>query len=254
MNTTLEILTKFLYKTADDQLIIGHRNSEWTGIGPILEEDIAFSSIAQDKIGHAYSIYSILHEQLNQGIPDIIGFTRNENEFWSCQLVEHPIGEYDFSLVRHFLFDNAEFIRFNELSNCTYEPLAKLSNKIKGEIKYHVFHADSWMSQLANGTEESKNRIQIAINTLLPIAFSIFEPIENESELQTNFSITSELELQTKWFALISEKLNSWGYSLPINFDLTQHLGGRNGKHTPFLQPLIVEMTEVFRLDPEAKW
>ena len=95
-----------LYKMADDALIIGHRNSEWTGIGPMLEEDLAFSSMAQDKIGHSQALYRILHETLGEAEPDKLGFMRTEKEFKCCQFVEQPIGEYDFSIVRQFLFDH----------------------------------------------------------------------------------------------------------------------------------------------------
>jgi ring-1,2-phenylacetyl-CoA epoxidase subunit PaaC len=110
-----EAIKELLYKMADDALIIGHRNSEWTGIGPMLEEDLAFSSMAQDKVGHAQALYQILHAVLGEKDPDILAFQRTEKDFKCCQLVELPIGEYDFSLVRHFLFDHAESLRYDML-------------------------------------------------------------------------------------------------------------------------------------------
>ena len=163
----IEGLKEMLYKMADDQLIIGHRNSEWTGLGPMLEEDIAFSSMAQDKVGQSLALYELLHE-LGESEPDIVAFTRNDNQFHNCQLVELPIGEYDFSLVRHFFFDHAEALRFEMLSNSIYEPLAMVARKYRGEIKYHTMHADTWLKQLANGNEESFTRIQHSINEVLP--------------------------------------------------------------------------------------
>src|ERR1051326_7324009 len=102
-----EAIKELILKMADDALIIGHRNSEWTGIGPILEEDIAMSSMAQDKIGHALALYKILHEHFGDSDPDPLAFRRAEKDFKCCHLVEFPIGEYDFTTVRHFLFDNA---------------------------------------------------------------------------------------------------------------------------------------------------
>ena len=101
----VEAAKDLIYKMADDQLIIGHRNSEWTGLGPILEEDIAFSSMAQDKLGQSEHLYNLLHE-LGEADADTVAFTRNENQFHSCHLVELPIGEYDFQLnttlfIRH---------------------------------------------------------------------------------------------------------------------------------------------------------
>ena len=118
-------LKELLYKIADDQLILGHRNSEWTGMGPLLEEDIAFSSMAQDKIGQSLALYNLLH-QLGEQEPDTVAFTRKANQFHNCVFVELPNGEYDFSLIRHFLFDTAEAIRFELLANSTYEPLAQV--------------------------------------------------------------------------------------------------------------------------------
>ena len=111
-------LKDLLFKMADDALIIGHRNSEWTGIGPMLEEDMAFSSMAQDKIGHAIALYNILHEVLGEADPDTLGFKREAKQFKCCQFVELPIGEYDFSLIRHFLF----------LLLCYFLPIEVLSN------------------------------------------------------------------------------------------------------------------------------
>src|SRR5436190_13544136 len=179
----IKAIKDFLYKMADDQLIIGHRSSEWTGLGPILEEDIAFSSIAQDKIGQSLQIYKILNE-LGEPDPDTVAFTRNADEFKCCRLVEYPIGEYDFSLMRNFLFNNAEHIRFEMLSDSSFEPLAKLAKKIKGEIKYHIMHADTWVRQLGKASEESKTRLQNTLDKIFNSALGIFEPGNYENELK----------------------------------------------------------------------
>src|SRR5690606_13992308 len=119
-------IKELLYRMADDLLILGHRNSEWTGIGPMLEEDISFSSMAQDKIGQAQALYQLLHA-LGEADPDTVAFTRNAPQFHCSQLNEYPIGEYDFSLIRHFLFDNAELLRYELLANSSYEPLDRKS-------------------------------------------------------------------------------------------------------------------------------
>lgn len=250
---TSAALKQMLLVHADDHLIIGHRNSEWTGLGPILEEDIAFSSIAQDKIGHALGLYSILHEHLGESEPDTLAFMRNEKEFYSCQLVEMPIGSYDFSLMRHFLFDHAAQLRFNEWSNSSFEPLAKLARKVKGEIKYHVFHADTWVQQLAvAGNDESKARMQSALNEVYPLALGLFEPLDGEKLLVEHKIALSEAELQASWKAEIQARVTAWGLRLPENKEAV--LGGRKGYHSEYLQPLLDEMTEVFRVDPQAEW
>lgn len=248
-------LKDLLFRMADDELIIAHRNSEWTGLGPILEEDIAFSSIAQDKLGHSLALYGMLQELGVEGTPDTIAFTRDEAQFHCCQLVEYPIGGYEFSLVRHFLFDTAEAIRFEMLEGSSFEPLAKLARKVKGEIKYHVFHANTWITQLgANGNEESRARIQSAINEVFPIAFGIFEPSRFEDELAAAGVFAGEKALEDRWVAAVSDIVTKAGLTLPEVADRAVAYGGRNGYHTGYLQPLLNEMTEVFRIDPAAEW
>lgn len=249
----IEGLKEMLYKMADDQLIIGHRNSEWTGLGPMLEEDIAFSSMAQDKVGQSLALYELLNE-LGESEPDIVAFTRNDNQFHNCQLVELPIGEYDFSLVRHFFFDHAEALRFEMLSNSIYEPLAMVAKKYRGEIKYHTMHADTWLKQLAAGGEESFGRIQHSINEVFPYALGIFEPGNYEQELMEVNMFAGEAALQEAWYNKVSTILTGMGYSIPAIDSVEPVYGGRFGKHTAHLQPLLEEMSEVFRIDPAADW
>ena len=251
MNTAA--LKDLLYKMADDQLILGHRNSEWTGMGPVLEEDIAFSSMAQDKIGQSQALYQLLHE-LGEAEPDTVAFTRNAEQFHNCQLVELPIGEYDFSLIRHFLFDHAELIRFEMLANSSYGPLAQLSRKIKGEIKYHVMHANTWIKQLGNANEESISRLQKSLEYALPYALGIFEEGAYEDALKAEGIFPGEKALQEEWKKRVSEQFSKTELRLPDFEQLKPVNGGRKGQHSEHLQPLLDEMSEVFRLDPTAEW
>ena len=235
-----------LYRMADDDLIVAHRNSEWTGLGPTLEEDIAFSSIAQDKLGHALGLYTILHEEYGEDIPDKIAFGRTETEFTCCQLVELPIGDYAFSLMRHFLFDLADQLRFELLESSSSEPIARLARKVKGEIKYHLFHAATWVRNLAaKGDEESHARMQSALNEAFPYALGIFEPGEGDDLLAAEGIFPGEAHLQELWLTALS--------SMP-DPDTTPHYGGRRGHHTEHLAPLLAEMSEVFQIDPQAEW
>ena len=249
-----EAIKDLFYKMADDALIIGHRNSEWTGIGPMLEEDLAFASMAQDKIGHAQALYQISHEVFGDKDPDTIAFHREEKEFKCCQLVELPIGEYDFSLVRHFLFDHAELIRYEMLTTSTFQPLAQLAKKVKGEIKYHVMHADSFLKQLAKGTEESHARMQSALNYAMPYALGIFEKSEYEDVLIKEGVFAGEDSLKEKWLEKITAIVTVAGLSLPNVTESNIIYGGRKGYHSKYLEPLLDEMTEVTRSDPGAEW
>ncbi|HAA10351.1 MAG TPA: phenylacetate-CoA oxygenase subunit PaaI [Cytophagales bacterium] len=248
-----EAVKDLLYKMADDQLILGHRNSEWTGMGPLLEEDIAFSSMAQDKVGHAQQFYNILHTMGEQD-PDTVAFMRNANQFHNCQLVELPNGEYDFSLIRHFLFDHAEYIRFTALANCPIKDIANLSKKLKSEVKYHVMHADTWIKQLGTSTEEAKARMQASLNEALPYALGIFEPSKHEQQLIADGIYPGEAALQVEWQAVVEKVIAKTELTLPAWDSLEPVYGGRYGTHTEHLQPLVEEMSEVFRLDPTAEW
>jgi ring-1,2-phenylacetyl-CoA epoxidase subunit PaaC len=246
-------LKDLLYKMADDQLILGHRNSEWIGLGPILEEDIAFASMAQDKVGQSLAIYEILH-QLGEADPDTVAFSRNAPQFHNCKLVELPIGEYDFSLIRHFLFDTADYLRFEMLATSSFEPLQQLAKKFKGETRYHTMHGDLWIKQLGAGTEESIGRLQKALDYALPFALGIFEPSGYEDELMHAAVFGGEKVLQGKWEARVEDIINSTELTIPDWTGVSAEIGGRSGDHTEHLQPLLDEMSEVINIDPTADW
>ncbi len=244
---------ELLYKMADDALLLGHRNSEWTGLGPMLEEDISFSSMAQDKLGHSLALYSLLHE-LGEADPDTVAFTRNAPQFHCCHLVELPTEEYEYALIRHFLFDHAELLRYEALAASAYEPLAKVARKFRGELKYHVLHANTWLKQLGNATPESIDRLQNALTEFLPYALGIFEESPYEEELISAGVFIGERALQAQWEASIAAVLEKSALPVPDFLTVTPAAGGRRGAHTPHLQPLLDEMSAVFRLDPAADW
>lgn len=246
-------IKELLYKIADDQLILGHRNSEWTGFGPLLEEDIAFSSMAQDKIGQSLALYSIL-QQMGEQPPDTVAFMRNADQFHNCILVELPNGEYDFSLIRHFLYDTALAIRFEMLSNSSFQLLAELSSKIRGELKYHTLHANTWIKQLGSATPESISRLQSSLEYALPYAMGMFEESPYEKELVEGVVFGGEKILQERWRKKVEEIVQQTNLQLP-DWNLVQPVaGGRIGKHSEHLQPLLDEMSEVFKIDPAAEW
>ena len=251
MNT--EALKYLLYSLADDDLIIGHRNSEWTGLGPVLEEDIAFSSMAQDCIGHALSYYTLLNT-LGESEPDVIAFTRNAQDFRSCHLTEQPMGDYAFSLVRHFLYDTAKYIRLQALTQSTWPPLAELAGRILREHKYHLMHAKTWFHQLAVGTDESRLRIQTALNEAFPMAFGLFEVLPVSDELASEGICPHENDLASRWLETIDALTSKTKVILPHEPDFAPFLGGRKGYHSEHLQSLLDEMTVVFRTDPQAVW
>jgi len=246
-------LKDLLYRLADDKLILGHRNSEWIGFGPILEEDIAFASMAQDKVGQSLAFYQMLHE-LGEQEPDTIAFTRTTAEFRCCHFVELPIGDYAFSLVRHYLFDLADMIRLRHLAASSYKPLAELATKLFKEGKYHLMHGRVFMKQLGNGTEESRMKMQTALNEALPYAYSLFEPTIHTEALALAGVQPLEDELMKEWQTELYAFLPICGLRMPNVENFIDHFGGRKGYHTEYLPPLVKEMTEVFAIDPEATW
>jgi ring-1,2-phenylacetyl-CoA epoxidase subunit PaaC len=246
-------LKELLYKIADDNLILGHRNSEWTGFGPLLEEDIAFSSMAQDKVGQSQALYTILHE-LGEQAPDTVAFMRNADQFHNSIFVELPNGEYDFSLIRHFLFDTAEAFRFEMLSESSFTPLAELSRKIRGELRYHTLHANTWIKRLGNATNESIERLQNALNFSFPYALGMFEESPYEIELIASRIFIGEQPLKKAWIKKIEEVLKQTQLTVPNWKTISPVIGGRAGKHSEHLQPLLDEMSEVFKIDPTASW
>ncbi len=244
---------ELLYKMADDQLILGHRNSEWTGMGPLLEEDIAFSSMAQDKVGQACALYNILHE-LGEPEPDTVAFTRASGQFHNCILTELPNGEYDFSLVRHFLYDHAFALRMDMLVSSSFQPLAELARKLRGELRYHTLHANTWMKQMGSATPESISRLQQSLDLAMPYALGIFERSPHEDDLIAENIFGGEHALRERWMESITNVIAETQLRLPPTASLAPVNGGRLGKHSEHLQPLLDEMGEVFRIDPTAKW
>jgi ring-1,2-phenylacetyl-CoA epoxidase subunit PaaC len=255
-------LARYLLQIADDQLIMGHRNSEWTGLGPILEEDIAFSSVAQDQVGHALAFYEYLQAECGADDPDQTAFNRPENQMLCNGLVEQPIGDYAFSLVRHWCYDHAVRLRYESLSGIPNQTLQSIAVKLRGEVKYHTFHADTWMKSLLEGSEESRFRMLAAIKEVWPLALGMFESWVGEEDWLVELAgsgqgwYPGEAGLRLQWQEQAFRSLQTWGVDVEkLGLEkMDPVLGGRQGYHTVHLAPLLEEMTAVFRLDPQAEW
>ncbi|WNJ20394.1 1,2-phenylacetyl-CoA epoxidase subunit PaaC [Pontibacter sp. G13] len=248
-----EAIKDLLYRIADDKLILGHRHSEWIGMGPILEEDIAFASMAQDEVGHSQAYYKLL-EELGEGDPDQVAFNREETHFRCSHFVEVPNGDYAFSLVRHYLFEMADKIRLAHLKQSSYTPLAQLAAKIASEEKYHQLHAITFMQQLGNANEEANGKLQAALDVAFPLAFGLFEPTAMTESIALEGIQPLEDTLMKEWRQEVEPFLRSCNLNVPQPGDLTKVFGGRSGYHTEHLAPLLAEMTEVFAIDPTANW
>jgi len=246
----MNALKELLFRLADDELLVGHRNTEWTGHGPILEEDIAFSSMAQDELGHAQAYYALLHE-LGEVEPDQLAFNRGAAAFRCAQLVELPRGDWAFSVARQFLYDAAESVRLGALTKSSHTPLAQAARKFIGEEKYHLMHGRTWITHLGGGGGESRARLQAALDQTFPYALGLFETSGADTAIVSEGLCAPEAELKRQWLELVTPIITKTGLKLP---EAPAIEGGRTGQHTEHLAPLLNDMQLVFRTDPEATW
>ena len=145
-----DALAELLLSVADDEFVIGFWDSEWTGIAPMLEEDVATSSIAQDEIGHARALYELL-ATLTGDDADQIAFGREADAYRHAALLDHARGDWAFSVARRYLYETADAVRLEALARSSWEPLAQLAAKMRREETYHRMHADAWLRRLADG-------------------------------------------------------------------------------------------------------
>jgi ring-1,2-phenylacetyl-CoA epoxidase subunit PaaC len=155
-------LTTKLLALADDEFILGHRDSEWCGHAPILEEDIAFANIAQDELGHAILWYEALQNITGQD-PNQLAFFRGLLEWRNTQFVELPKGDWAFTMLRQYLFDAYEITLLDQLSNSPYAPIAEIATKALPEERYHYRHTSQWVTRLGLGTQESNQRMAVCL-------------------------------------------------------------------------------------------
>lgn len=241
-------LTAALFSFADDEFLLGHRDSEWTGHAPLLEEDIAFSNLAQDELGHALLWYTILHEQLNQPAPDRLAFWRDAGEFRNATLLELPRGDWAVTIVRQYFFDVYEHVRNEALAHCGDAPIEQAIAKIEREEVYHRLHSQGWMLRLGGATEESHHRMQAAVDYLWPHALGLFEPLDNAPDYSPTLS-----QLQATWLERVTPVLSQATLRIPPQ--TPPAYGGRRGQHTAHLIDLLKDLHKVAHSEsPEAVW
>ncbi len=256
-------LHTLLLALADDEFIYGYRNSEWTGIAPMLEEDVAFSSMSQDEIGHARILYEMLSAET--GIPvDKIAYGRRPHEYLSCRLMDARRLDWAHAIARQFLYDTADQVRLEALSRSAYRPLADAVQKIIREEKYHLMHGDMWLTRLAILNPVSRDRLVAALDEVWPYAPGVFEPLPGEEQLVADGVLPmAHKDMQALWLAQIAPYFYNLGLPFPAHKDDHTGLytpdfqpvyGGRQGQHDEEFARLWEEMTEVYRLDPEAVW
>ncbi len=243
------LLIARLTALADDELILGHRDAEWTGHAPILEEDIALANIAQDELGHA-SLYYSLMESLTGVDGDQMAFLREPTAFRNVQLVELPKGDWAFTMLRQYLFDAYEWALLEQVSHSAYTPLAQVAAKMMKEELYHLRHTQVWVARLGLGTQESHRRMQTALETLWPYTAQLFTPLPGEAGLVAAGYMPDLATVRARWEEVVSRHLATVDLHPPTAPPV---LVGRD-EHTPHLIALLAEMQAVARADPEATW
>jgi ring-1,2-phenylacetyl-CoA epoxidase subunit PaaC len=247
---TQQDLVQKLLAMADDELILAHRNSEWIGHGPILEEDIALANIAQDELGHANIWYEMV-ESFTEDEPDEMVFFRNAADFRNVQMVELPRWDWAFTMLRQYLFDAYELLLLDKLQHSSYQPLAEACAKIRNEEIYHLRHTSNWIKRLGLGTEESNQRTQAALDELWPYAQQLFVPLPGESVLVNDKIVPDLVALHEDWLERVRPFLTA--AHLTISHNDTPPTTSRS-EHTPHLITLLNDMQKVARLNREAVW
>lgn len=256
-----------LLSVADDELITGHRSSHWTGVAPSIEEDLAFSTIAQDEINHADVWYSLLAED-RDGI-DALGLGREPDEYRHAVLCERPPTDFAFTLARHWAYDHFDAIRLGTLADSSDGEIAAVANKLLHEERYHLEHADHWFRRIATDGDEPRQRLRDALAAVLPQALWLFEPLPREDEIVAAglMPTTTAAQLQ-RWLEFVVPTLDAFdladtvpadlastddGWSLPDGFFAEK--GGRHGVHSEdFTGDVWPEMTYLHRAHPGASW
>jgi len=246
-------LFTYTLRIADDSLILGHRVSEWCGHGPILEEDIALTNIALDLIGQATSLleYAALTEGKGRSADDL-AFLRYEKHYTNALLVEQPNGDFGKTIVRQWLFDTFRLFFYEALTHSKDEQLAAIAEKSLKETKYHCKHSSEWVIRLGDGTEESHQRTQAAVDALWRFADELFFQDETDQELIAAGIAVDLVPLRALWMERIQHVLNESTLRLPEN-NWTQK-GGRTGNHSEHLGYLLTEMQYMQRAYPGMEW
>lgn len=244
----------WLCRMGDNTIILGHRTSEWCGHGPVLEEDIALANTALDLIGHTQMWLGLAAEVEGAGrSADDLAFLRDAVRYRNVKLVEQPNGDMARTLMREFLFDafHAEMLR--ALAQSASPRVAEIAAKALKEVSYHLERSSDLVVRLGDGTDESRRRMQEALDRLWPYAGEMFAA-DAIDEAMAGAGIAPKLgDLRAAWDRTVTEILDEATLRRPeVRFDV--HLGGKQGRHTEHLGYILAEMQFLQRAYPGASW
>jgi len=247
-------LFEYVLRLGDDNLILGHRLSEWCGHGPILEEDIALTNIALDCIGQASAWLKLAGELEGKGRDeDTLAYFRTEREFRNLQLAEYANTDFAYTIVRQFFLDVYFFYLYEVLTRSKDENISAIAEKSLKEVKYHFRHSKEWILRLGDGTDESHNRAQNAIDDLYPLTGEMFEIDLVIRSLMKEDIIPDITKLKISWETIVCSIVEEATLTLPEDVVFTAQ-GSRQGNHSEQLGHILAEMQILPRTYPDAKW
>jgi ring-1,2-phenylacetyl-CoA epoxidase subunit PaaC len=250
---TRNALALLLLSMADDEFVIGFSDSEWTGIAPLLEEDVAISSLAQDELGHAQAIYKLLADVVDDGRDaDNIAYDRPPEGYYHARLLDHPRGDWADTIARRYLYDTADAVRLAALAQSSFAPLADLVNKVRREEKYHLMHVTTWFERLATTSGEPRRRLLDALEQMGPDGGTVLTPLPTELALEMAGIVDAPFpELERRWRQQLAPTFAR--LDLP-QLPTTRDPDRARTAHSDAFRWLHGEFTSVRRLDPAAPW
>ncbi len=239
-----------MLRIADSCLILGHRLSEWCGHGPVLEEDIALTNVALDLIGQARSLYAYAGTLEGKGRgEDEFAFQRDENEFRNVTMIELPNGDYGFTIMRNFLFLTFQRELWTVLQADADSQLSEMAGKSLKETRYHVQHASDWVIRLGDGTDESHQRMQRALDTLWPYTAEFFSAVAHRW-----CTMRARSGRRSKAGGLPSSVLSWTLRRCTFRLPPRPSRAVRKAVHSEHLKPLLAEMQYLQRAYPNCDW
>lgn len=253
MSGPSEARLRYVLRLGDTSLILGQRLGEWVGHAPALEEDLGLANLALDLIGQARLLLSYAGELEGRGRDeDALAFLRDGPEFLNMTLAEQPNGDFAQTVVRQFLLDAWQVEIYEALASSADTRLAAIAAKALKESRYHYRFSSGWLIRLGDGTRESHDRTQAAIDGLWRFTDELFSPDEVDEQVAASGVAPRLEELKSRWSAHVDEILQEATLKRPASAHYPWH--GKRGIHTEHLGHLLAEMQHLQRTYPGAQW
>jgi len=246
-------LLTFVLRRADDALVLGHRLSEWCGHAPMLEEDIALANIALDLIGQARSLYDYAAAVERSGLTeDHFAYLRDAGQYRNCLLVEQPNGDFASTIIRQFLYSAFIDPYWRALAASSDPTLAAIAAKAEKESAYHLRHSAEWVIRLGDGTLESHERAQAALDEFWMYTGELFEIDGAERALIEAGVAADPAGTRDIWNATVDAVLSEATLVRPSSGWMQS--GGRAGRHSEHLGYILADLQFLQRAYPGATW